>query len=378
MERSGSSDAARAAAPVGALSQLFSSEGPFLTVWAATPGNLDDAEERILARWRSARAEAAAAGAPDVLLDAVEAVHTDAYRFGEGLVVVAASDEVRHVEHLASPPRAELVRWAALPSLSPVIEHRQAMVPHVVVLIDRTGADIVAVSGDGDGDEQADERTVEPGEGPRARVSGRGWSRRRDHQRAENIEEHNASAVAGVVAEAAERIAAELVVVAGDVRAVELLRAALPSAVAALVHEVPGGRAADGSAEETDHEITRMVRTAVAAQTVTVLARYREEVGQDARAAEGAADTVAALSSSQVDVLVVHDDIDQGPAVWFDPAGSQLAMARDDLVAMGIESPAEGRLVDAAVRSALLTGAGVRVVPAHALSRDGIGAILRW
>jgi hypothetical protein len=45
---------------------------------------------------------------------------------------------------------------------------------------------------------------------------------------------------------------------------------------------------------------------------------------------------------------------------------------------MGVDPPAEGRLVDIAVRAALGTGAGIRVVGAGAGLEGGIGAILRW
>jgi hypothetical protein len=37
-----------------------------------------------------------------------------------------------------------------------------------------------------------------------------------------------------------------------------------------------------------------------------------------------------------------------------------------------------GRFVDVAIRACLLTGAGVRVVPAAQSLNEGIGAILRW
>jgi hypothetical protein len=48
----------------------------------------------------------------------------------------------------------------------------------------------------------------------------------------------------------------------------------------------------------------------------------------------------------------------------------------DELVAMGIDGSSEARLIDACVRSALLDGATVRLLPASVLE-DGISALLR-
>jgi hypothetical protein len=38
----------------------------------------------------------------------------------------------------------------------------------------------------------------------------------------------------------------------------------------------------------------------------------------------------------------------------------------------------QARMVDIAIRAAILTGAGIRIVPATKRLKDGIGAILRW
>jgi hypothetical protein len=50
----------------------------------------------------------------------------------------------------------------------------------------------------------------------------------------------------------------------------------------------------------------------------------------------------------------------------------------DTVAALNLGRPRQGRLVDAAIRAALATGAGVRVVPNAGPVNDGMGAILRW
>jgi hypothetical protein len=55
-----------------------------------------------------------------------------------------------------------------------------------------------------------------------------------------------------------------------------------------------------------------------------------------------------------------------------------LTTRRDELSALGVAEPTEVRLVDAATRAAIATGAGIRLVPPSADLADGVGALLRW
>ena len=54
-----------------------------------------------------------------------------------------------HVEHLPEPPGRDEGRWAPLPVLAPLLVSRQRRVPHVLVTIDRRGADLTAVRVEG-------------------------------------------------------------------------------------------------------------------------------------------------------------------------------------------------------------------------------------
>src|SRR5262249_60119159 len=71
-----------------------------------------------------------------------------------------------------------------------------------------------------------------------------GWSQPRYQRRAEDSWQHNAAAVAQVVTRALRDLRAGLLLVAGDVRAVQLLRDHLPPALRRQVtlRHVPGGR----------------------------------------------------------------------------------------------------------------------------------------
>jgi peptide subunit release factor 1 (eRF1) len=125
-----------------------------------------------------------------------------------------------------------------------------------------------------------------------------------------------------------------------------------------------------------EDEIRRLVRTVAAEDEVALLERFKELRGQGQRAAEGVGPTIAALEAAMVDTLLLHDRLDDERRGWFGPEANLIATDQGDLAAMGVEAPAEGRLLDLAVRAALGTGATCRLVPSTAV-RDGLGAILR-
>jgi hypothetical protein len=144
------------------------------------------------------------------------------------------------------------------------------------------------------------------------------------------------------------------------------------------VHDINGTRAADGSVDAVVDEVTRAVATVVAADTRALLAKFKEERGQADRAVEGPADTLAALSRSQVEVLLVHADPDDSRTAWFGREAAPVAERSADVTDLGVAGASDGPLVDVALRAALGTGAGVRMIPSAGGPAGGIGAILRW
>ncbi|MFL6206608.1 MAG: hypothetical protein ACJ739_14805, partial [Acidimicrobiales bacterium] len=170
--------------------------------------------------------------------------------------------------------------------------------------------------------------------------------------------------VAEAAADLADRIDARVIVLGGDVRATHLVLERLPDRLAERTQTITSGRAVDGSEDERRTEIHRIVATAVAEDSVAVLQKFKEERGQNDRAADGRADTIDALNRAAVAVLLVADDPDAD-----DEART------DDEAAGGVL--VDGPLPDALVRAAWATGASVRVVP-RATVTDGVGALLRW
>ena len=354
----------------------FDKTGPFASVYLDTSPDVENASQKVELRWRNARDELAAQGADESALAAIDPLVPDAHKSGAALAVIATSGGVVVADHQPEPPKRDAyARWDALPYVAPLIEWRQASVPHVVVLIDRTGADVIAVRKWGD--ERAFEVDASPTHDVTKAAPG-GWSQARYQRRVENTWSENAREVADVVTDAADRCKALLVVVTGDVRAVELLRDALPSQVAELVTVVDGGRSPDGSFDEIADAVVRQAASAAAQETVALLQKFREERGQLDRAADGMDATLAALSASKVETLLIHDDPDDVRIAFFDPEGAVIAAEAVQLRDFGVERPTKGRLVDAAIRSAIKTGAGVWITPSAGAAADGIGAILPW
>jgi hypothetical protein len=107
----------------------------------------------------------------------------------------------------------------------PLVAQRGEQVAWVRVLADRTGADAIAVSAGGvprrahvQGRESYQLRQVRPG----------GWSQSRYQRAAMEAWHHNAGDVVAATVQLAEKVGAEVVVVAGDVRATGMIAAQLP------------------------------------------------------------------------------------------------------------------------------------------------------
>lgn len=361
------------------LADLVRAEGPFASVYLTTQARIDNAAQQSMQRWKALRDDLVKAGAPDEVLHRIDPVVDDAHLHGETLGIVATAKGTVHVEHHHAPPTRDVGRWAPLPYVVPLIEWRQASPPYVVVVADRQGADLVAYHREGPGSQGnvvAIEREAGGQDFPLRKPQPGGWSQRRYQERAENTWEHNADDVAKELVALVEQVGARLVVVAGDVRAVTLLRDALPAHVVELIREVGGGRSADGSERAIEAETERLVEQVVAEDTAAIIEKFREELGQGDRGVEGVGATLAALAMAQVEVLLLTDDPDDHRSAWFGPDPAVVGTSAEELRGLGTEAPQEGRLVDVAVRAALGTGAGVRVVQGG--PADGIGAILRW
>ena len=362
------------------LAPLYDASGPYVSVYIDTDPAVGNADQQLESRWRSVREVLAADGADDATLDALEkAVRRDTGSQAPAQVLFASGGAVRYSRHLSEALTRELAVVEPLPYVTPLLSWAQLRVPHVVVLADRTGADISAFT------DRADAIFTDEVKGSNdeiRRVSPGGWSQMRYQHRAEDSWERNMAEAADQASRIADAIGAELVLVNGDIRAVQLFRDHAPKHLARRVEVVEsgGGRAKDGSEELVSAEVAEHVLAAAVAKTTAFLQKFEEERGQNDRASDGVEATVEALTRAQVETLLLHDNADDERKLWFGPDPTLVATERQTLIDLGVEEPQQGRLSDVLVRAAVGTGADVRIVlgTGAAAPTDGVGAVLRF
>lgn len=345
------------------LADLLTAERPIASVYLQSPSDDLDAAHRFETRWKNARRHLEDADAPDDVVAQLDLAIQEISHDDAAAVALFADGGFEPVaEPLDDDLGDDLIAFDRLPRLVPLLHSHQRSIPHVMVMTDRTGADIVAVV---DGD-TAETETVEGSDHHIHRGRFGGWSHRRIQQRAENRWEDNAREVAERVDEVARDVGARLVVVAGDVRATQFLMEHLDErtrAIATVVEEGEPDAVADAA--------VRLVADTVARDTRAVLADHADRASAGT-AVTGADAVCEALTEGRVETLLVVDDVDDERRAYYRPDDSPACATSDPSKQMMV-----GRLVDVAVRSALLTDADVRIVPATVLDGD-IGATLRW
>jgi hypothetical protein len=340
------------------LREFVSAPGPYLSIAIPTPSRVGDAAHRLEIRWKNVVSQIGVdvdGGWTAADVDALEALGDELHHgAGAAVIVLHRHEGPTLVEFIDEPVQDTMAHDGPLPRLAPLIEARQRAVAHVVVETDRAGADLTAFDG---GSALASE-TVEGERLHIHRGHPGGWSQRRFQQRAENTWEDNARLVAQQTATLARSVGAEVVFVAGEVRARSLLVDELDG-----VHDVPDVVGLEsGSPDTIADDVVRELSDRVARRVRDLAERVREAAG-DGRATTDTAETLAALAEARVDTLLVHDDVD-------------VHGETTDRVIAGL--PAGARAVDVAIAAALVSDAEIVVVPKLAVMDGPLAATLRW
>jgi Bacterial archaeo-eukaryotic release factor family 2 len=365
------------------LSELLSTPGPYATAYLDATRSKELGPQEVEGRWRALRAALAEQGADEATLDAMQAAvggHLDVPG-SHGQLLVASGGVLRIDDVLPGPPRRETARWAALPHLMPLVAQLGPLVPHVLVVVDRVGAEVTVHGPDG-----KDSASVQGDDSEVHKTGVGGWAQNRYQHRAENLWEANARLVAETVESGVKRVAARLVIVAGDVRARTALVDALGEHSRGLVVQLEHGTRADGGHDE---KLTAAVEEAVARvaaeQDKAVADRFTEAWGRaesgvgDVLATAGLAETVAALRQAQVETLLIVDDPSSDAQAWIGPDPVHIALTAQELTELGVREPIQDRLDAALVRAAAGTDASiVTLAPGQLDLPDGLGATLRY
>ncbi|WP_158895357.1 peptide chain release factor 2 [Amycolatopsis anabasis] len=358
------------------LRELTSADGPFASVYFEDSHDTADAAKQLELKWRELREALAGQGAPESTLDALEdAVHTGEHPVGRGgRGLLTAGTEVVLDEHFPEPPAAPVARFSAYPYLLPLAEYAEAGPVHVVAVVDQVGADLSAY----DAYRQPLEvYTVEGHDHPVHKVRGGGSAHRDIQSHTEETVRHNVEAVAEEITDLAQRVGAEIVVLAGEVQARRAVHNGMPEQTRRITTEIATGARSEGSShEELDREVGALLDAAKREHRQDVLERFDAELGRDTGlAVQGLEAVTTALREGNVRVLLTADP---GDAMICTGTGtSRIAVARAELEALGETEVCECRADEAIPAAAVAVGASLVHVGEERTLTEGFGALLR-
>lgn len=362
---------------IGTLRHLYDSDMLFVTVWMDTTHDTEDARQQTTLRWRGMRERLAEANAiPDDLFALDKAVAPAPLHGDQSQLLVSSGGLVMLSEHLPVRPAREIARVGALPHLLPWLVARSARTPHLLVLVDRHGADIAVR----DIPRQQELLEVEEDGYPLEKNAPGGWAQRRYQSAADVTWEHNAKVTANAIDSLRRRYRPEAVVVSGDQRARSVLMEELPPGTRELSVEIDGVGRAEGASEASLVRDVEQALGRLREDEVEQAAQEYEFAREHGRVAEGIDDVVAALAQGAVDTLHVTRS-ELAHTVWIGRGPLHLGVSQQDVTAMGVhpENTVRER-TDAAVVRALAANDGrfVPVSPERLDLRDGVGAVLRY
>jgi len=187
----------------------------------------------------------------------------------------------------------------------------------------------------------------------------------------------NAGDIAAAAAELAERVRADVVVVAGDVRATGVIAAQLPERWQEVLVRTDAGKRADGADHTLLDDLTVQAIAEVADQRVsTALDRF----GQQEEVGSGLDAVVSALQRDQVENLLIVDDPSATGELWVGSDSTQIATDPEQLSAMSVRDPEQVRVDAALVRALVGTDAELTVLSPDEAPEltGGVGAVLRY
>jgi len=380
------------------LRALYVHPGPWASAYLDATPDTADAARAVSLRWRGLRESLAGQGAGAAVLTAMDraldGVPAEPDRRGIALFASEAAPDDVTVERLPTPPRADLARFGALPHTMPLIAQRGEEVGWLRVVADRTGGEVSAFD---TGGVRPGASVPPPGEAgavpptgtvrrsetvrghesyPIRKVKPGGWSQARYQREAETTWRRNTGDVAAAATDLADALGPDVLVVAGDVRARQLVLDQLPQRwrERAVVTDA-GTRAAGADPEPLDEATTIAVADVADRRTRDAVDKFGAQEGLG----NGLAAVVTALRREQVEAMLIVDDPSSTDELWIGPEPAQLALDPTQLLAMGVEEPVRVRADAALVRAITGTGADLVLVgPDDADLRHGVGAILRY
>lgn len=377
------------------LRELYQRPGPWASVYLDATHNTADGDQAVGLRWRGLREQLAAQGADEETLaamdlavnsgqaiDTVPSVGPKTPPGRVGLAVFATHGRVALAQPLPRPPVRESATWSRRPQTGPLVAGAAEQVRWVRAVVDRTGGTLTAADA---GHLRIDRDVPTAEEYPKHKSGQGGWSQLNFERSTVTVWDRNVHNVVDAVTEAADRMGADVVIVAGDVRARQMLIDRLPKRMAGRVVESDvGNRAPGGDPSTLDNVTAEAVARVARDRRMELLDRYRMDLSRG-RAREGVAPVSEAAWHASMDVLLLSDDSQFAGSepplqVWIDPDDPR-AIAPDAgaLRDVGVSGPERENAIAALIAAAAAEDAEVVTVdPSEQRLTDGIGAITRY
>lgn len=354
--------------------ELAGATGPFATVYLDVSHDTAQADKQIALRWQSARADLAEQGAdPDTLEVLDQAMAEAEPAVGRaGRALVAAGGRLWLDEPLRQPPPTPVTHFGPLPDLAPLLAGRAPGVPHVVAVINRTGADLRGYDATG---ELVATPEVEGQDHPVHKVGGGGMAHAKIQHRVENTWHANAKQIADEIDRIARQLNAQLVVLAGEVKSRADVHGSLSPHVAAMAVEVSGATRTEADEQQVGEAVEELVANIAAAQEKEVTDHFTQEINRgEGHAVAGLQAVTAALRMSTVDTLLLDPEAHREEEIWIGDQPTEVALSQTELREAGVPQPRQ-ELTDAALlRATAATGANLLMTPGIP---QGVGALLR-
>ncbi|GGM00073.1 baeRF2 domain-containing protein [Nakamurella endophytica] len=362
-----------------ALRHLADLTGPFLTVSIDATRSDENAAHEIEVRWQDERERLAGAGASEAALAAAQqALLAPTGRPGPaGRIVVVAGEDLAFDAVLPEPPPRDESGYGPAPHLLPVVRALSVHLPHLVVNVDHTGADLELVDAWG---ESVLRTEVVGSRNVLADYESGPTSTRHVQSLTQDSWDQNAREIAAEVGKVVRRHRPAVVLVLADAPTSAKVVEELDTESRQLaVRIASGGRGKGGDQAERAEAIRAAVDEERRRRRAAVLERYNTAEGRQGEAVTSLPDVVDALRRAQVEHVLLHDNPTSTFTLWVGELPLQIGVDADDVTAVGAQSATEVRADTALVWAALGGDAEVVLLEEDERPlRDGVGATLRY
>ncbi|WP_299166929.1 Vms1/Ankzf1 family peptidyl-tRNA hydrolase [uncultured Arthrobacter sp.] len=362
------------------FADLYRKPGPWVTVYTdASTGTVDSLHADDVRPDNIATVLEGAGASKEDRKAVAEALRQSAKGLPDPVarLIIVANGEVELDEFLPGPlALPEFTSVNEVPNLCPLLWHRPDDFAYVVAEVGRDGGEIHLRHANSLND---DEMTHIEGDTENLKkVPSGGWSQGRYQHRTENIWKANAADIAGEIDRVVRSCRARLLVVAGDIRARNLVAEQLSEQSKEVLSVVESHSRTEGADKEAyAQEISKRVAECIARRQTQLLERLNNQKARaNPESTEGIGSVVHALQQAQVDTLLLESEGLNGHRLL--ALGSEPWTAEVDGETAGAPVLGEVPAPSSLLRAAVLTDAEVALFPSGALDGGPVAALLRW